>query len=88
MEMGGCERSSISVTTEAARSCSRATSRGDQMRGIASMTQSAPAVRPSPIVSGTPAYEIQDSSRMAGLERTSGCRRVSSTTSGAPDATT
>ena len=52
------------------------------------MTQSAPAVRPSPVVSGTPAYEIQDSSRMAGLERTSGCRRVSSTTSGAPDATT
>ena len=48
-------RSSISVTIEAARSSSSATSRGDQIRGRVSTTQSAPTVRPSPWVNGTPA---------------------------------
>jgi hypothetical protein len=85
---GRTDRSSISVTTEAARSSSSARSRGDQIRGSESMTQSAPAVCPSAVTSGTPAYEIQPSSRMAGLVRTSGWRRASSTTRGAPDETT
>ena len=81
-------RRSISPPTSAAMSASASRCSICHTRGVESVAQRLPSTCPDGAKIGKPAYAMTSRSAIAGFERSTGSSRASSTTSGAPLATT